>query len=534
MKSLEDLKRWDDYRDWMRKYLKRMSGEPEAFYVSKVRLDFDMDGKAWKGHAVLLGQKSRILSQKMRQEGCLFLEGTAVADGKAKRVIINGFAPKHAMGAERLFRKLKLGFEILPGAGGVDGAGPVDPLEQRWKARKAQTAQQVQALLKSDRPDLAELKALAKTMAAAEREGDWKRALAALDSLLGFANGAPPVTPAENARLAALSADELARTDLIRGDPKDLFSEDYMTGLMEVPIKGVGDPKLRVLMREIEKGVSGARRTEAMAALARIVGIPPTAERLDTDYGRFLVVRKQQVAIGNRKDDKAIPLDEDKHPEFMASRGQLMFGKVLGDAFGIHEVFAALLSPTGGLVGPGNWLIPGIVKAGHLAPDNPLAMHGVVHDAGGYLLAFHDEGPGYDYRESPIEILGPEHLLTGHISGIAYWVGEIGDEFIIRRVDAAVAMLERKLKSTRDEVTAKIEATIAKAKKKAKQTADKIEDIKDDIEDVVTEVADAIEEARDKVKDAVVQPFETAAKTIGKVRDKAKHKLAAAWNFVWT
>lgn len=525
MESLEELKRWEDYRVWMRKYLKLMSGEPEAFYVSKARLDFEINGKAWKGHAVLLGKKSRILSQKMRQEGCLFLEGTAVADGK--KVTIDGFSEKYAVGAERLFRKLKLGFEIVADNGADGGATLVDPFEQQWKARKAETFPQIQTLLKSDRKDLGQLKKLARPMAAAERASDWKRALEALEALMGYVNGAPPVTAEENERLANLSPEELAGTDLTRGDTKELFSEDYMERLKDEPIKGEGDPKLKDLMREVEKGLTGARRQEVMEALARIVGIPPTADRLDADYGRFLVVRKQQTVNGAKKNDDVPGLDEGMHPEFMASRSQLLFGKVLGDAFGIHEVFAALLSPTGGLVGPGNWLVPGAVKAGHLAPDNPVALHGTVHDAAGYLHTFHGEGPGYNYRDSDIEILGTDSPLSGQISGIAYWVGEAGDDYVVHRVEAVVVEVEKKLKTARDAVTAEIDKAIADAQKKAAQVAG-------EVEEAVYDVADAIEDARDTVEKTAVETYETATKRIGAVRDEAKRQLEAAWDYIWS
>ncbi|MEM9146091.1 MAG: hypothetical protein AAGC57_07805 [Pseudomonadota bacterium] len=529
MESLDDLKRWDDYRDWMRKQVKRVSAEPEVFYISRVKLDFQINGKAWKGNAVLLGRKSRMLAQKMRQEGCLFLEGTASAQGKI--LTLNGFLEKHVIGTERLFRKLKLGYAIEAGLA-ADGAA--DPLEQQWKARKARTFATVEALLKSERPDLAELKATVRQMAAAEREQDWARALSLLNSLLGFANGAPPVTVEENARLAALSPEALARTDLTRGDPKELFSEDYMEQLMDAPIKGVGDPSLKALMREVEKGLSGARRGEVMEALARIVGIPPTAAKLNVDYGRFLVVRKQQAVNAKRKDEKIDALNEEMHPKFMASRGQLMFGKVLGDAFGIHAIFAALLSPTGGLVGPGNWLIPGIVQAGHLDPDNPVALHGTVHDAAGYLLTFHGEGPGYNYRDSMFEILGTESPLSGQISGIAYWVREAGDEYLLHRVQAAVVAVEKKLKSARDAVAGSIDALLSKVRRTKKEAVETVSEVVDEVEETFEDVADAIEEARDKVERAAVDTFETAADTLGEIGDQAKRKLEAAWDFVWS
>lgn len=261
-----------------------------------------------------------------------------------------------------------------------------------------------------------------------------------------------PVTAEANDALERLTPDALVQVNLTQTDPDRLFDRDYMNALRDQEFKGEGDPKLKDLMRAIMRGIGGAQRADVMADLARIVGIPPTAEALDVDYGRFLVVRKQQKTIAVGKDDSAPDLDEDRHPEFMASRGQLMFGKVLGDAFGIHEVFASLLSPTGGLVGANNNFAPGFGTALHLDPDNPIALHGVVHDAAGYLNTFHDQGPGYNYLDSKLEILGPDSPFSGQVSGVLYWVKEAGEDYFKRRLRDAVLSVDRKLKDVRDAV----------------------------------------------------------------------------------
>ena len=75
-----------------------------------------------------------------------------------------------------------------------------------------------------------------------------------------------------------------------------------------------------------------------------------------------------------------------------------------------------MLSPTGGLVGPGN--------AAFDAGESPVGYHGVVHDAAGYLKNFHDTGPGYDYlgREGR-DTTSP---LSGQREGIAYWRNTMG------------------------------------------------------------------------------------------------------------
>ena len=114
LQTLDELKNWEEYRVFMRKFLRMMSSEAEPFYVSKARIDFDISGKEWKGYGLLLGKKSRQLAQRMRQQGEIFLEGTASSDGKKLR--LEGFSEKYLKGAERTLKRLKLGFTI-------DGAG---------------------------------------------------------------------------------------------------------------------------------------------------------------------------------------------------------------------------------------------------------------------------------------------------------------------------------------------------------------------------------------------------------------------------
>ncbi|MGF1444651.1 MAG: hypothetical protein ACFBRM_00445 [Pikeienuella sp.] len=469
---------------------------------------------------------------------CLDLEGPRIP-GLAKRVRLM----LKALGISQ-FGKV----QVLEGGVEVDAAdddlsdeAPIDaldleegdPLEQQWKTRKAEAFPQIQAVLKSDRPDLEALKSLARKMAAAERAQDWAGALEALEVLIAPAKGAPPVTAAENERLERLLPDELIKTDLTLGDMKELFSKDYMVRLKDLPFKGVGDPTLKQLMREVDKGVAGPRRTEVMAALARIVGVPPTAEKLDVDYGRFVIVRKQQKVNGINSDKSVPALDEGKHPEFMASRGQFICGKVLGDAFGIHEVFAALLTPTGGLVGPGNWLIPGVVTAGHLAPDNPVALHGSVHDAAGYLLTFHGDGPGYNYRENKLELLSTKSPLSGQISGIVYWIGEAGDEFLIRRVEAVVLAVEKKLKAARTAVADAIDGLLSKALSTSRRAFETAQKISDRTEEAVLEVVDAIQEAQERVERTAVETLRAATRRCkSRMRDKAKRKFEAAWAYI--
>lgn len=346
----------------------------------------------------------------------------------------------------------------------------------------------------------------------------------------GFVNGAPAVTPQGNALLMAMSPEDLARTDLTVGDTRALFSPDYMRKLRDQPIAGVDDPDLKTLMREIEKGLSNTRKPEVMAALERIVGIPPDAARLAVDHERFELVRKQQQMKGP---EPVPPLDEEMHPDFRASRSQLLFGKVLGDAFGIHEVFAALLSPTGGLVGPGNWLLEGKVKAGHLAPDNPVALHGTVHDAAGYLLNNHSDGPGYNYLESNVEYHGTTDPYSGQASGIAFWVSEVGKDYVDARIQEAQAALEKRLQPIRDTVTAEIEKRMEQARAMRDDGVRDARRLMDDARQTLTDIDTAIEDARRTWIKGTIEDFETTSRSIGEgaARD-ASALLETALNFM--
>lgn len=89
----------------------------------------------------------------------------------------------------------------------------------------------------------------------------------------------------------------------------------------------------------------------------------------------------------------------------------MRYGSVVGDAFGIDPTFGAMLNPTGGLIGPGNWAVAGGKSA--------VGYHAVAHDAAGYLYNYHKVGPGYDYLGQ--EGGDPSSPLTGNRSGIAYW-----------------------------------------------------------------------------------------------------------------
>ena len=199
---------------------------------------------------------------------------------------------------------------------------------------------------------------------------------------------------------------------LVARDPHSLFSDKYMDSLVGSKIPGEDSQRLNNAMKDLAKNPSGAELDRTLNEIADIRGVP--AEQLKADYQKFLQIREQAREIARQKGiDPPEAVDDFFHGDFMGTTAQLRYGQVVGDAFGIDPVFGAMLNPTGGMVGPGNWAVnPG--------DDDALGYHGIVHDAAGYLYNFHDLGPGYNYlgEESHRD---PGNPLVGQQSGVRYW-----------------------------------------------------------------------------------------------------------------
>jgi hypothetical protein len=105
----------------------------------------------------------------------------------------------------------------------------------------------------------------------------------------------------------------------------------------------------------------------------------------------------------------------------MASIEQLRFGKLIGDALGVDPIFGALLSPTGGIAGAGNKEVGGFAYAAGGGKD-VVTTHGIAHDAGGYLLNYHNVGPGYQYvPDVSLHILDRTNPLAGQVDGLRFF-----------------------------------------------------------------------------------------------------------------
>ncbi len=130
--------------------------------------------------------------------------------------------------------------------------------------------------------------------------------------------------------------------------------------------------------------------------------------------------------------DTATLTDNSSH---MASNDQLRFGKMIGDALGgLDPVLGALLSPTGGIPGPGNNGVGGVAYVMGGGKD-VVITHGIAHDAAGYLFTYHNMGPGYQYVPGRSGILPVSNPLAGQMSGIDLYYNLKNYGSVVRPID---------------------------------------------------------------------------------------------------
>ena len=124
VQTTEELRDWQGYREFLKKTLLLLDGQ-EPCFISKVKQEFDVEGKPWKGHALLAGKKGILSVKKLKAQGVLFRETTLTRQGKS--LTLGPIEPpKLAKEAERLFIKLKLGYKLATGAGTAEPEGGDD------------------------------------------------------------------------------------------------------------------------------------------------------------------------------------------------------------------------------------------------------------------------------------------------------------------------------------------------------------------------------------------------------------------------
>ena len=117
--------------------------------------------------------------------------------------------------------------------------------------------------------------------------------------------------------------------------------------------------------------------------------------KFKTNFYKFIqlyAVRRDYIKNSGAED---IELNNEATSQFRASKDHLIFGKIVGDALGLHPSLGALLNPTGGIVGSNNSNM--FLRSLSILPS--VRKNAITHDAMGYLRYYHGIGPGYKYLD---------------------------------------------------------------------------------------------------------------------------------------
>ena len=209
---------------------------------------------------------------------------------------------------------------------------------------------------------------------------------------------------------------------LVKGDPRDLFTTKRMDEVVDMHFQGEGTPELNTAMKGVLFAQPGEDVSKHLAEIGRLRGLEPSVVK--AQFERF---QQLQGVSKQLESAKGLPPDDvmnSRREEYLQTRGSflgnqssLRFGQVVGEATGLDPAFAAMLNPTGGMVGPGMDV---------LAPadaNSPVIWHGIFHDAGGYLLNYQNSGPGYTYLadKQPKSGRRGSDPIQGQVEGISYW-----------------------------------------------------------------------------------------------------------------
>lgn len=198
------------------------------------------------------------------------------------------------------------------------------------------------------------------------------------------------------------------------GKAVNVFNNSYRSGLLNSTFAGAGDKNLAAAMLVLAGPILPTDPEQQLRIIAESRRRP--LADIKSEYEKFIKYRVEieDGILKNSLDPIEALLPNQSH--FMGSEWQLRYGKVAGDHLGIDPVFASLLNPTGGLVGPGN---AGLEPASRLVPE-AVAYHGAYHDAMGFIFQYRGAGPGYNYMKSPFG-LDTGNPMAGQATGIMGW-----------------------------------------------------------------------------------------------------------------
>lgn len=213
--------------------------------------------------------------------------------------------------------------------------------------------------------------------------------------------------------------DELEQDDIpqnifgapLSKEPQLNYTEDNLRQLIGARFVGAETDRLNQVMHRLLKNPNDAELSQLLAEVKAIRKLSYSIDDLKAQYRKTLDLRKEARA------KIEVPDLSNENARFMGSNMQLIFGKVLGDVFNIEPVFGALISPTGGIIGPGN-----STEALRSAfdKDGPVALHGAVHDAAGLLFNAFGIGSGYDYMDNEL-LSSPKSPCTGQ-TNVEWWI----------------------------------------------------------------------------------------------------------------
>jgi len=165
---------------------------------------------------------------------------------------------------------------------------------------------------------------------------------------------------------------------------------------------------------------------DCLDRIRRVRQSPLSLDDWKEQYKKYLLLMAQRQEFIERKNrtrrwyqsglENIEPLNEHNW-NIWGSIRQIKFGRVVIETleYDLDPIFGALLSPTGGIVGAGN---NALYDGEH---DDGVVLHGIVHDAGGYLYNYHKIGPGYNYLRTRWTLFSTANPLSTQAAGIAFW-----------------------------------------------------------------------------------------------------------------
>jgi hypothetical protein len=171
------------------------------------------------------------------------------------------------------------------------------------------------------------------------------------------------------------------------------------------------EKELSKAIRQLSTDPKGDKLKKILKTISEVTG--DSFNEIKKNHKRY----KEELNKLAKKDRKRMLKQIKKvKPEFLGSLQQLRFGQLLSEHLDINPIFSALLSPTGGLIGPG--AIPRNIW--FYSEKGVMAYHAAVHDAAGFLCIRETIMPGYEYItnvDEPCE----SSPLSGQVTGILYW-----------------------------------------------------------------------------------------------------------------